>query len=183
MAHKRLIFIFLFLGLTLMACNLTNMISDNLVNEETVSETVEGLTATATEDMMEPTTEVITESTEAPEDEMDSSSAMSSASPGQQSACDHPYFPMREGATWVYQDASNGYYYYWQVDSVSGDLQNANAVMTVYISELSELTEEQKQAATQIEYNWVCSASVPPRSNTTGSAVPAMGLSRLIWPH
>ena len=31
--------------------------------------------------------------------------------------------------------------------------------MTVYISELSELTEEQKQAATQIEYNWVCSAS------------------------
>ncbi len=89
---------------------------------------------------------------------MNSSESSSSASTGSQSACDHPYFPLREGASWVYYDSSDVYYYHWEVDSVSGDMQNANAVMQVYITEFEEPTDEQKQAATQIEYNWVCSA-------------------------
>lgn len=159
MKRKRLIIIFLFLGLTLIACNLANTITENLIDEDTVSETIENLMETPTEEVVEPTSEVLAEPTEQPAVAMDTSNEMSSASSRQQSACDHPYFPMREGATWVYQDVSSGDYYHWQVDSVSGDLQNAEAVMTVYINDFSEPTDEQKQAGIQIEYNWVCSAT------------------------
>ena len=159
MARKRLIFIFLFLSLTLMACNLTNMVTENLINEDTVSETIENVLDIPTEESMEPTTAVVADPTEVTEEGMDSSNEMSSASPGQQSACDHPYFPMREGASWVYHDSTSGDYYLWQVDSVSGNMQDANAVMTVFITDFEDPTEEQKQSGIQIEYNWVCSAT------------------------
>jgi hypothetical protein len=50
------------------------------------------------------------------------------ASPGgydAQTACDHPYFPLRAGATWSY--ASEGYSFTWTIPSVTGDLSSATA--------------------------------------------------------
>jgi len=159
MKRNRLVFIFLFFALTLMACNLTRMLPGNDEENEPVLE-VTGETSLdssveesmrESEGMEEPTSEPVS-------DPLDSTENSSQAS-GQQSACDHPYFPMREGSTWVYYDPGDVYYYHWDIKSVSGDEQNATAIMKVYINEFSEPTEEQKQAGTQIEYNWVCSAS------------------------
>jgi hypothetical protein len=59
-----------------------------------------------------------------------------------QTACDHPYFPLRQGATWTYSaDYGN---YTWTVVEVSGDLQNATATMRLEMTELS------------IDYHWTC---------------------------
>lgn len=61
-----------------------------------------------------------------------------------QTACDHPYFPMRPGATWTY-DTPNGQNV-WTVTSVTGDAQSANAVMTFTALDV------------QVTYNWACTA-------------------------
>jgi len=42
-----------------------------------------------------------------------------------QTACDHPYFPLRAGASWTYGGGDFGYS--WSVASVSGDLSSAAA--------------------------------------------------------
>ncbi|HKZ70702.1 MAG TPA: hypothetical protein VJ020_11520, partial [Anaerolineales bacterium] len=60
-----------------------------------------------------------------------------------QSACDHPYFPMRPGATWTYS-SSEGSGYTWTVNSVSGDLSNATASVTISFETGS------------ITYDWAC---------------------------
>ena len=59
-----------------------------------------------------------------------------------QTACDHPYFPLRPGATWTY--SGDGFGYTWTVDSVSGNLSNATAVVTISFE------------AASITYDWVC---------------------------
>jgi hypothetical protein len=48
-----------------------------------------------------------------------------------QSACDHPYFPLREGATWTYAMQSEGetYTWHWTVTEVTGDLAEASATV------------------------------------------------------
>jgi hypothetical protein len=46
-----------------------------------------------------------------------------------QTACDHPYFPLRPGATWTF--ASEGFTYSWTVSAVSGDLNNATATIVM----------------------------------------------------
>jgi hypothetical protein len=46
-----------------------------------------------------------------------------------QTACDHPYLPLRQGASWTY--ASDGYSYTWTVSSVSGDQNNATAMVVM----------------------------------------------------
>lgn len=46
-----------------------------------------------------------------------------------QTACDHPYFPLRQGATWTF--TSDGYTYSWTVSAVSGDLNNATATFVM----------------------------------------------------
>ncbi len=46
-----------------------------------------------------------------------------------QTACDHPYFPLRQGATWNF--SSEGYAYSWTVSAVSGDLNNATATFVM----------------------------------------------------
>jgi hypothetical protein len=61
-----------------------------------------------------------------------------------QTACDHPYFPMRPGATWTY-DTTNGQNV-WTVTSITGDAQSANAVMTFTAPDV------------QVTYNWACTA-------------------------
>jgi hypothetical protein len=43
-----------------------------------------------------------------------------------QTACDHPYFPVRPGASWTYS-LSSGRSYTWRVTGVSGDLRSATA--------------------------------------------------------
>jgi hypothetical protein len=48
-----------------------------------------------------------------------------------QTACDHPYLPLRAGASWTYAGSDA---YSWTVDSVSGDQQSATAHMTMNIS-------------------------------------------------
>lgn len=161
MKRNRLVFIFLFLALTLMACNLTNMLPGNQAEQDPLSE----VTPDPGMDEMtnDPTqaAEVVEDSNSESETEtetMNNSESSSSTSMDPQSACDHPYFPLREGATWVYFDPSDVYYYHWEVVSVSGDNENANADMQVYITEFDEPTDEQKESATQIKYNWVCSA-------------------------
>lgn len=59
-----------------------------------------------------------------------------------QTACDHPYLPLRSGATWTY--AGSGFGYTWTVDSVSGDLNNATAQVTFSFEGGS------------ITYTWTC---------------------------
>ena len=46
-----------------------------------------------------------------------------------QTACDHPYFPLRQGATWSFN--SEGTTYSWTVSAVSGDLDNATATIVM----------------------------------------------------
>jgi len=46
-----------------------------------------------------------------------------------QTACDHPYFPLRLGSTWDF--ASEGYSYSWAVTAVTGDLDNATATIVM----------------------------------------------------
>ncbi len=60
-----------------------------------------------------------------------------------QTACDHPYFPLRPGATWTYS-TSDGFSYTWVVNSVSGDLNNATANVSYIFSEGT------------LNFDWVC---------------------------
>jgi len=61
-----------------------------------------------------------------------------------QTACDHPYLPMRPGATWSYQ-TTNGPST-WTITSVTGDAQSANAVMQFTTADF------------QSTYSWTCTA-------------------------
>lgn len=60
-------------------------------------------------------------------------------------ACDHAYFPMRPGATWTYQTEEGTVT--WTVESVTGDAENATAIMTFSTGEITGT------------YNWTCSAA------------------------
>ncbi|MCC6189465.1 MAG: hypothetical protein IT318_10540 [Anaerolineales bacterium] len=61
-----------------------------------------------------------------------------------QSACDHPYFPLRQGATWTYSSEFGDYT--WTVTEVTGDLQNATATLQMAVLDGT------------ITYHWNCSA-------------------------
>lgn len=67
---------------------------------------------------------------------------------GGQTACDHPYFPMRSGATWTYTTSSGTMT--WSISSVTGDTSSAAAVMNTDISTSS--------GGVTITYNWQCDA-------------------------
>lgn len=62
-----------------------------------------------------------------------------------QTACDHPYLPLREGATWNYSTESGPYS--WVVTSVQGDMRSATAAMNWTIADI------------QGTYNWECTTS------------------------
>ncbi len=167
MSRFRLGFIFLFLSLVLMSCNLTNMLPFN--NDENVSEIVETAVSSVedlqspesmdeAEDQTEFNAEPMETQTAPSNDAIESNQSSSASSNAQSTACDHPYFPMRPGSSWVYFEPEESYYHHWDVLSVEGDEQNATAVMTAHIGEFSELTEEAKSQMIFIEYNWVCSA-------------------------
>lgn len=61
-----------------------------------------------------------------------------------QTACDHPYFPLRAGAHWDY--SYDGMPATWDVVSVEGDLEAATATVVIAIEGLS------------ITYTWDCDA-------------------------
>ncbi len=57
-------------------------------------------------------------------------------------ACDHPYWPMRPGATWIYTTSEGPVT--WTIESVSGDASQAVAVMTFTTGKITGT------------YNWQC---------------------------
>lgn len=59
-------------------------------------------------------------------------------------ACDHPYWPIRAGATWNFSTPSGPLT--WRVESVTGDIVQASAVMTFTIADVTGT------------YNWQCDA-------------------------
>jgi hypothetical protein len=59
-----------------------------------------------------------------------------------QTACDHPYFPLRLGATWQYSSEFGTYT--WSVTEVSGDLDNATATLNMAMTDVS------------LSYHWTC---------------------------
>ena len=63
-----------------------------------------------------------------------------------QTACDHPFMPMRAGATWTYDfvSAETSGTYVMTIDTVSGDAENATAQMTMAFEGFS------------VTYNWTC---------------------------
>jgi hypothetical protein len=63
---------------------------------------------------------------------------------GAQSACDHPYLPLRPGATWRYETSEGEFA--WEVIEVQGDMDEASAVLGVTAGDIS------------LEYHWQCVA-------------------------
>jgi hypothetical protein len=61
-----------------------------------------------------------------------------------QTACDHPYFPLRQGATWTYSSEFGNYT--WTVTDVTGDLDNATATLQMAFTEGT------------LTYHWNCSS-------------------------
>ena len=59
-----------------------------------------------------------------------------------QTACDHPYFPLRQNAEWHFESDQGAYS--WTVTDVSGDLHSATAIMQVDFDE------------TDLTYHWIC---------------------------
>ena len=59
-----------------------------------------------------------------------------------QTACDHPYMPLRQGANWTYDSGEGAYG--WEVTDVQGDLEQATAVILVTIEDFT------------LEYTWEC---------------------------
>lgn len=73
------------------------------------------------------------------------SSAAADAGTGQ-TACDHPYFPMRVGSTWTYKasSAEASFTSIMTITSVTGDAESAEAVMNMTVDDLV------------ITYHWTC---------------------------
>lgn len=61
-----------------------------------------------------------------------------------QTACDHPYLPLRQGASWVY--SSDDGTQTWSVPSVSGDMNSATAMMEIAFPQGT------------VNYTWNCGA-------------------------
>lgn len=136
----------LLLGFSLMlgACG-----SGSQVGETTPTAAPAAATATAV--VVEPTP-VPPQPTPAP--------ATSEAQPGPvastepQTACDHPYFPLRPGATWTYRERAQRYTVRWTVTDVEGDRQTATARMEALV----EVPDPSMGENTRLEYTWRCSA-------------------------
>jgi hypothetical protein len=71
--------------------------------------------------------------------------ATASAPGGGATACDHPFWPMRPGATWSFTSPNGPLT--WTIESVSGDASQASAVMVFAAGEVTGT------------YNWQCDAS------------------------
>jgi hypothetical protein len=81
---------------------------------------------------------------EVTEDPTEASPAVAAGGYDSQTACDHPYFPLREGAHWDY--SYDGMPATWDVTSVTGDLTAATATVVIETEGIS------------ITYTWDCGA-------------------------
>ncbi len=89
--------------------------------------------------------ETATPAGEEPEDEQEPDlSTVDALEYDPQTACDHPYFPLRTGAHWDY--SYDGTPATWDVVDISGDLNSATATVVVVADPLT------------ITYNWDCGA-------------------------
>jgi hypothetical protein len=59
-----------------------------------------------------------------------------------QSACDHPYYPLRQGSTWTF--SGDNFVMTWTVTELTGDDENAEAVINADIEEVT------------VTYHWIC---------------------------
>ncbi|MFQ3662240.1 MAG: hypothetical protein SNJ69_07580 [Chloroflexaceae bacterium] len=114
--------------------------------------------ATATTVVMEPTTAVVEPTSvtpqpaPAPATPEAQPTPVASAEP--QTACDHPYLPLRPGATWTYRERAQRYTVRWTVTDVEGDRQTATARM----ESLVEVPDPSMGEDVRLEYTWRCSA-------------------------
>jgi hypothetical protein len=63
---------------------------------------------------------------------------------GAQSACDHPYLPIRPGATWTYEGSEGAIT--WAVVDVQGDMSEATALLDVTVGDIT------------LNYQWDCAS-------------------------
>jgi hypothetical protein len=63
---------------------------------------------------------------------------------GSQTACDHPYLPLRSGGTWTYDNGQDTLI--WEVTDVQGDMNEATAVVSITVGNVT------------IDYQWQCVA-------------------------
>lgn len=73
----------------------------------------------------------------------DIQSQVDTAGAGGETACNHPYFPLRPGARWTY--SGEGISFALQVMSVNGDMENATASVASILDEAT------------VNYEWTCS--------------------------
>jgi len=98
-----------------------------------------------------PGTETAVTPTPSPTSEPDlTATAVAAGDDVGQTACDHPYFPLRPGATWVYEGSSAGeaMSMTWTVIEVTGDRSSAAAIMQANFSDMFSAT-----------YTWQCDSS------------------------
>lgn len=67
-------------------------------------------------------------------------------------ACDHPYWPMRAGATWNFTTPNGPLT--WTIESVTGDAAQASAVMTFSAGEITGTYNWQCDAGGLVSYNF-----------------------------
>ena len=106
-----------------------------------------------------PTFEIVDDSSEAEGNVLlaveseESSDTLAFSPDDPQTACDHPYFPLRADATWHFVDAANRTSITWTITEVNGDDDYAEAIMNVRV--------DVPNSAQPIFFNylWRCSAS------------------------
>ncbi|GAB4270504.1 MAG: hypothetical protein Kow0080_15040 [Candidatus Promineifilaceae bacterium] len=124
------------------------------VPEPTTTTTPESTAIT----VQEPTATTIPDPTSEPTDEPEESSPISETP---QSACDNPWFPIREGATWTYEGADTNLV--WTITSVEGDLENATAQMQADV------------AGVVLNYQWDCTPEGIASFDVAALTVPISG--------
>ncbi|MBP7693189.1 MAG: FecR domain-containing protein [Anaerolineales bacterium] len=72
--------------------------------------------------------------------------------PAGQTACDHPFFPMRAGATWSYETANGPMT--WTITAVTGDQNQATADMTYVMSGVTGTYHWQCTSAGLVSYDF-----------------------------
>jgi hypothetical protein len=78
-----------------------------------------------------------------------------------QSACDNPWLPIREGATWTYEGSESGLV--WTVTDVEGDLENATGQMQVDVADVV------------LNYMWECTPEGMASFDFATLAIPVAG--------
>ena len=84
------------------------------------------------------------DSTDSDSDDTSSTGDSAVASGPSETACDHPYLPLRLGATWTFDN--DGEILTWEVIEVQGDEDNAMAILRISVSDIT------------LDSTWSCSS-------------------------